>query len=70
VGDDGSLHVAADQLARGGVGPGDHVRVVRVGKRAMRSMLGAHARNVGFTDEHLRDIRHDLSKAAGEGLTR
>jgi hypothetical protein len=70
VGDDGTLHVPADQLASRGVRAGDRVRVVRVAKRRIRSMLGAHARDVRFTDDHLREVRRDMGKEVGEDLTR
>lgn len=70
VGHNGSLHIPADDLAAHGVGPGDRVRVLRVGNRKIRSMLGAYTRDVGFTDEHLRELRRDMAEGIGEDLTR
>ena len=70
VGDDGTLHVPAQELAAHGVNPGDRVRVLPVGKRRIRSMLGVHARDVGFTDEHLRDLRREMGEGLGEDLAK
>ncbi|MGH8910338.1 MAG: hypothetical protein ACRD0K_28545 [Egibacteraceae bacterium] len=70
VGDDGSLRVAAAELAARGVRPGDRVRVLPLAKRRIRSMLGVHARGVGFTDEHLRALRREMGEGIGEDLSR
>lgn len=70
VGDDGTLHVPANELAAHGVHPGDRVRVLRVGKRRIRSMLGAQPRDVGFTDELLRELRREMGEGLGEDLAR
>jgi len=70
VGDDGAIHVNEGQLAAIGVGPGDNVRVLPVPPRTVRSRLGALTRDVGFTDEHLRELRADMSSDIGEDLSR
>lgn len=70
IGDDGDLIVRAGELARHGVGPGDTVRIepVRASKRVSR--LGARRRPVGFTQEHLDEIRREMGEHLGEDLTR
>ena len=70
IGDDGDLVVAADELARHGVGPGDTVRIEPLRKQPRVSRLGAHRRAVGFTQEHLDELRHEMGEGLGEGLTR
>jgi hypothetical protein len=66
VGVDGN--VAADDLARLGVRPGDHLRIVPVVVSTRRSFLGAFPRDVGFTQAHLDEIRHDMSIGLGEDI--
>jgi hypothetical protein len=70
VGDDGELVVPADELARHGVGPGDTVRIERLRKTRRISRLGAHRRPLGFTQEHLDEIRREMGDGVGEDLTR
>lgn len=64
VGVDGN--VAADDLARLGVRPGDHLRIVPVVVSSRRSFLGAFPRDVGFSQAHLDEIRRDMSVGLGE----
>ena len=59
VGRDGNI--AADDLARSCVRPGDHSRIVPVVVSTRRSFLGAFPRHVGFTQAHLDEIRHDTT---------
>lgn len=66
VGVDGN--VAADDLARLGVRPGDLLRIAPVVVGPRRSFLGAFPRNVGFTQAHLDEIRHDMSVGLGEDI--
>ena len=66
VGADGN--VAADDLARLGVRPGDHLRIVPVVVSPRRSFLGAFPRDVGFTQAHLDEIRHDMLVGVGEDI--
>lgn len=66
VGVDGN--VAAGDLARHGVRPGDHLRIVPVVVHTRRSFLGAFPRDVGFTQAHLDEIRHDMSVGLGEQI--
>lgn len=70
VGDDGELVVPADELARHGVGPGDTVRIERLRKTRRISRLGAHRRPLGFTQEHLDELRQEMGDGLGEDLTR
>jgi hypothetical protein len=70
VDQDRSLRVAAAELASHGVRPGDHVKVLPMPRRRIRSMLGAHARPVGFTDEHLRELHSDMGQDIGGNLTK
>lgn len=70
VGEDGDLYVDAAQLAEYGVRPGDHVQVLATQRRHIRSMLGAHARPVGFQDQHLQEIREEMGRGTGDDLTR
>ncbi len=70
VGDDGELVVRAGDLARHGVGPGDVVRIEAVRNRRRISRLGAHRRPLGFTQEHLDEIRREMGEGLGEDLTR
>ena len=66
VGADGG--VAANDLARLGVRPGDHLRIVPVPISSRKSFLGAFPRDVGFTQAHLDEIRHDMSIGLGEDI--
>jgi hypothetical protein len=66
VGVDGN--VAADDLARLGVRPGDHLRIVPLVVSPRRSFLGAFPRDVGFSQSHLDEIRHDMSVGLGEDI--
>jgi hypothetical protein len=67
VGPDGG--VAAGELARLGVRPGDHLRLVAVGPRRPKSLLGAFPRDVGFTQDHLDEVRRDMGAAVGDDST-
>jgi hypothetical protein len=66
VGPDGG--VAPRELARLGVRPGDHLRLVAVEPRRPRSMLGAFPRDVGFTQEHLAEVRRETAAGLGDDL--
>ena len=66
VGPDGG--VAARDLARLGVRPGDRLRLVTVGPRRPTSMLGAFPRDVGFTQEHLDEIRREMAAGIGDDV--
>jgi len=66
VGPDGG--VDPQELARLGVRPGDRFRVVPVGPRTRRSLLGAFPREIGFTQEHLDDIRQEMAENLGDDL--
>ena len=66
VGVDGN--VAADDLARLGVRPGDHLRIEPLAVSPRRSFLGAFPRDVGLTQSHLDEIRHDMSVGLGEDI--
>ncbi len=66
VGADGNI--AAVDLARLGVRPGDHLRIVPVVVSSRKSFLGAFPRDVGFTQVHLDEIRHDMSVGLGEDI--
>jgi hypothetical protein len=70
VGHDGTIHLNEDELAAIGVGPGDSVRVLPGPYRAVRSRLGALARDVGFTQDHLRELRSEMAASVGEDLQR
>jgi hypothetical protein len=70
VGDDGTIHLNEGELAAIGVGPGDNVRVLPGTSRAVRSRLGALARDVGFTEDHLRGLRSEMAASVGEDLKR
>lgn len=70
VGDDGTIHLNQDELAAIGVGPGDNVRVLPGPHRAVRSRLGALTRDVGFTEDHLRELRSEMAANVGEDLER
>jgi hypothetical protein len=61
--------VSAAELARLGVRPGDHLRVVSVEPRRPRSMLGAFPRETGFTQEHLDDVRREMAAGLGDDVT-
>jgi hypothetical protein len=62
------VNVAADDLARLGVRPGDHLRIVPLAVSPRRSFLGAFPRDVGFTQSHLDEIRLDMSVGLGEDI--
>jgi hypothetical protein len=66
VGADGN--VASDALAPLGVRPGDHLRIVPIIPHARKSFLGAFPRAVGFTQNHLNDLRHEMSIDIGEDI--
>jgi hypothetical protein len=70
VGPDGSLSVAAPQLADAGIHAGDQVVVAREHRRRVRSMLGAHDRGIDFNIEDQRAIRAEMAVGLGEDLTR
>jgi hypothetical protein len=70
VRDDGELVVPADDLARHGVHPGDVVRIEPVRKAKRVSRLGSHRRPLGFDEDHLREIRHEMGEHLGEGFER
>ena len=70
VGPDGSLSVAAPQLADAGIHAGDPVLVVREHRRRVRSMLGAYDRGIDFDIEDQRAIRAEMAAGLGEDLTR
>ena len=67
VGPDGG--VAPDDLARLGVRPGDHLRLVAVRQRRPKSLLGAFPREIGFTQAHLDEVRRDMGLAVGDDLS-
>ena len=64
VGPDGG--VAPGELARLGVRPGDHLRLVAVEQRRPKSLLGAFPREIGFTQEHLDEVRRDMGLGLGD----
>jgi len=66
---DGSLVVSAEDLERVGARAGDRVRVEPIVRRRIRSMRGYAARPLGFTDEHLRELRREMGQTVGEDLT-
>ncbi|MBA2609792.1 MAG: hypothetical protein H0U92_12680 [Actinobacteria bacterium] len=70
VGTDGALVVSAEELARVGVHGGDRVRVEPVRRRHIRSMRGDGARPLGFTNEHLAELRAEMGEGLGDDLTR
>jgi hypothetical protein len=70
VGDDGDLVVPAHELARRGVRPGDKVRIQPLRQTRRTSRLGAGARPLGFTQEHLDELRREMGEGLGEDLTR
>ncbi len=57
VGPDGSLSVAAAELANAGIYAGDPVVVMPRRQRQVRSMLGVHDRGIEFTVENQRAVR-------------
>jgi hypothetical protein len=61
-------NVSADDLARLGVRPGDHLRIAPVALSPRRSFPWAFPRDVGFTPAHLDEIRHDMSVGVGEDI--
>jgi hypothetical protein len=66
VGPDGG--VDALELRSLGVRPGDHLRVVSVEPRQRKSFLGAFPRDIGFTQEHLDELRFEMSQGLGDDL--
>ncbi len=70
VGDNGELVVPVRELARHGVRPGDVVRIQPVRHRRRVSRLGAHRRDLGFSQEHLDEIRGEMGAGLCENLTR
>jgi hypothetical protein len=70
VADGGAIHLTEGQLAAIGVGPGDNVRVLPGPSRAVRSRLGALARDLGFTEDHLHELRSEMAASVGEDLER
>ncbi len=70
VGPDGSLSVAAAELANAGIYAGDPVVVMPRRQRQVRSMLGVHDRGIEFTVEDQRAVRADMAAGLGEDLTR
>lgn len=70
VGPDGSLIVPASELAEHGIGAGEIVRIEAVRHPRRRSRLGAHRRDLGFTQEHLDELRAEMGSRIGEDLTR
>ena len=70
VGPDGSLVVPASELAEHGIAAGQIVRVEAVRQLRRRSRLGAHRRDLGFTQEHLDELRAEMGAGIGEDLTR
>lgn len=70
IGDDGTIHLQPDQLEALGAHPGDNVRILPSAPRRVRSRLGARARELGFTNDHLRAVRSEMGEAVGEDLTR
>ncbi len=69
VGADGSLVVPAAELAEHGIGAGEMVRVEAIPRRRRRSHLGSHRRDLGFTQEHLDELRAEMADGIGEDLT-
>ena len=67
VGPDGGVN--PHDLRRLGVRPGDHLRIVTVQERIRKSFLGAFPREVGFTQEHLDELRSEMSEGLGDDLT-
>jgi len=70
IGADGALVVSADEMARVGAHAGDRVRVEPLPRRRIRSMRGYGARELGFTNEHLADLRAEMGEGLGDDLTR
>ncbi len=66
---DGSLVASAEDLERVGARAGDRVRVEPLARRRIRSMRGYATRPVGFTNEHLRELRREMGQTVGEDLT-
>lgn len=67
---DGSLQVSASRLAAHGLRPGDRLRLVPEPRRRRQSMLGAGARDLGFADSDLAELRRDMAAGLGDDLTR
>lgn len=70
VGADGSLKLAATDLADAGIHAGDPVLVVVESRRQVRSMLGILDRDIEFDVEDQRAIRSEMAVGLGEDLTR
>ena len=68
---DGTLVVGSETLASFGARPGDHLRLVKSDVlRAPRSMLGVLSRDIGFTQEHLDEIRVEMGSGLGDDISR
>jgi len=70
IGADGSLVVPASQLAEHGIGAGEIVRIEAVRRPRRHSRLGAQRRELGFTQEHLDELRSEMGEGIGEDLAR
>lgn len=70
VGPDGNLVVPASELAEHGIEAGQIVRVEAVHQSRRRSRLGARRRDLGFTQEHLDELRVEMGAGIGGDLTR
>ncbi|MGH3260782.1 MAG: hypothetical protein ACRDNS_02190 [Trebonia sp.] len=70
VGSDGTLSVAAPQLAGAGIEPGDTVLIVPEGGRPVRSMLGVHDSGVEFEVDDQRALRAEMAGGLGDDLAR
>ncbi|MEO6120949.1 MAG: hypothetical protein ABIW46_08665 [Acidimicrobiales bacterium] len=70
VGANGSLVVPASELAEHGIGAGEIVRIQVVRRPRRRSRLGAHRRDLGFTQDHLDELRAEMGDGIGEDLAR
>lgn len=66
VGPDGAVN--ARELARLGVQPGDHIRLVVIERRTPSSLLGAFPREIGLTQEHLDDVRQEMAAGIGSDV--
>ena len=67
---DGSVRVSASRVAAHGLHPGDRLRLVPEPRRRRRSMLGAGARDLGFTDGDLTELRREMGAGLGDDLER
>lgn len=69
IGDDGGLIISAEELARHGIRPGDTVSIQPLRKPRRLSRLGAHRRQLGFTQDHFDELRREMGEGLGEDLT-